>query len=138
MARDRARDTSRVYQNPISHVNVLPNQQDASPDDGNMGYGNELSFKKNWKDKRFSDASGVSRYHASGRHEYQSAEVSTRGAYGHSSEDHETANAARRDAYNDASSEAVNKRKEITKKSADNIEAQNKARGKAKVVKVRS
>lgn len=138
MAKDRANDPKRVYQNPISHVNVLPNQQDASPDDGNMGYGNELSFKKNWKDKRFSDASGVSRYHDAGRHEYQSAEVTTRGAFGHSSDDHETANAARQDAYNTASANAVNNRKEITKKGAEDVERGNKGRGKAKVVKVRS
>ena len=137
MARDRARDTSRVYQNPISHVNVLPNADEQYVGDGNPS-GSTMSFKKNYKDKRFSDASGVSKAGGSGRHEYQKAEVYTRGAEGRSSDDHETANAARQDAYNDASSKAVNKRKEMTKESADNIETQNKARGKAKVVKVKS
>ena len=136
MARDRARDTARVYQNPISHVNVLPNADEQYAGDG--PHGSTMSFKKNYKDKRFSDASGVSKAGGSGRHEYQKAEVYTRGAEGRSSDDHETANSARQDAYNDASSKAVNKRKEMTKESADNIEAQNKARGKAKVVKVKS
>jgi hypothetical protein len=138
MAKDRANDPNRVYQSPISHVNVLPNEKNASPDDGNMGYGNEMTFKKNWRDKNFSDARGTVKYNTGGHSEWQTAEASTRGAQGVSSEDHETANDARRDAYNDASSDAVNKRKEITKRGAAAIEAQNKARGKAKVVKVRS
>jgi hypothetical protein len=137
MANDRARDPKRVYQNPISHVNVLPNAQEQYQGDGEP-HGSTMLFKNNWRDKSFSDASGVSKAGGSGRHEYQKAEVYTRGAVGVSGEDHETANAARQDAYNDASSDAVNKRKEITKKRAEEIEAQNKARGKAKVVKVRS
>lgn len=138
MAKDRANDPKRVYQNPISHVNVLPNEQNASPDDGNMGYGNEMTFKKNWRDKPFSDARGTVKYNTGGRTEWQTAEATIRGAHGTSGEDHETANDARRDAYNDASSNAVNKRKEITKKGADDVERLNKGRGKAKVVKVRS
>lgn len=137
MAKDRANDPKRVYQNPISHVNVLPNAQEQYMGDGGAT-GSTMSFKKNWRDKKFSDASGVSRAGGSGRHEYQKAEVYTRGAVGVSGEDHETANAARQDAYNDASADAVNKRKEITKRGAAEVEAQNKARGKAKVVKVRS
>ena len=136
MAKDRARDSKRVYQNPISHVNVLPNAQHQTAGDG--AHGSTMNFKKNWKDKPFSDASGVSTYSGSGRHEYQSAEVSTRGAFGVSKGDHETANAARKEAYNEASADAVNKRKEITKKGAEDIERGNKGRGKAKVIKVRS
>lgn len=135
MAKDRANDPNRVYQNPMSHVNVLPNAQHQTAGDG--PHGSTMSFKKNWKDKPFSDASGTSTYSGSGRNEHQSAEVSTRGAYGVSKGDHETANAARQDAYNDASSDAVNKRKEITKKGAADVERKNKGT-KAKVVKVRS
>jgi hypothetical protein len=134
MANDRARDPKRVYQNPISHVNVLPNESNNDLADG--PHGSTMSFKKNWRDKPFSDASGYT--NVDRNNEYQNATVHTRGATGISKEDHETAQAARRDAYNDASSDAVNKRKEITKKRAEEIEAQNKARGKAKVVKVRS
>jgi hypothetical protein len=138
MARDRARDTSRVYQNPISHVNVLPNEQEASPDDGTMGYGRSLSFKKDRKDKSFSDAQGEAHFRTAARHEWQEAKVRLRGAKGSSGEDHETANSARQDAYNDASSKAVNNRKEITKKGAEDVERGNKVRGKAPVVKVKS
>lgn len=134
MAKDRANDPKRVYQNPISHVNVLPNESNNDLADG--PHGSTMSFKKNWRDKPFSDASGSTNVDRS--NEYQTAEVSTRGAFGVSKNDHQTANAARQDAYNDASSDAVNKRKEITKKGAEDIERLNKGRGKAKVVKVRS
>lgn len=135
MAKDRANDSKRVYQNPISHVNVLPNESNNDLAD-QAPHGSTMRFKKNWKDKSFSDASGTTNVDRS--NEYQTAEVTTRGAFGVSKNDHKTANAARQDAYNDASSDAVNKRKEITKKGADNVERLNKGRGKAKVVKVRS
>lgn len=134
MAKDRANDSKRVYQNPISHVNVLPNEPNNDLADG--PHGNSMTFKKNWKAKPFSDARGHTSVDSN--NEYQKAQVSTRGAFGVSYGDHDTANAARQEAYNDASSDAVNKRKEITKKGAEDIERQNKGRGKAKVVKVRS
>ena len=133
MAKDRANDPNRVDQNPISHVNVLPNESNNDLADG--PHGSTMSFKKNWRDKPFSDASGYT--NVDRNNEYQTAEVSTRGAFGVSKGDHTTAQAARRDAYNDASSDAVNKRKEITKKGAEDIERRNKG-NKAKVVKVRS
>jgi hypothetical protein len=133
-AKDRANDPKRVYANPISHVNVLPNESNNDLADG--PHGSSLTFKKNWKNKSFSDATGTS--NVSRDNQYQTAEVSTRGAFGVSKNDHETANAARQDAYNDASSDAVNKRKEITKKGAEDVERGNKGRGKAKVIKVRS
>jgi hypothetical protein len=126
---------------PMSHVNVLPNEQEAYPGDG-APHGSTLHFKemKNWRDKPFSDASGEVKYKDSGRHEYQEAEVRMRGAIGVSRDDHETANAARQDAYNDASSDAVNKRKEITKKGMDDMDYRNKLRaknlGKPEVIKI--
>lgn len=133
MAKDRAHDPKRVF--PISHVNVLPNVDEATYDNP---HGSGLEFRKNRNNKPFSDASGVSKLASPGRYEYQTAEVYTRGATGHSGDDYETANEARKDAYNDASSKAVNTRKEITKKGAENIEKQNKTRGKAKVIKINS
>jgi hypothetical protein len=139
LPRDRSRDANRVYQTPMSHVNVLPNEQEAYPGDGNP-HGSPLNFKKNWRDKPFSDARGDVKYKESGRHEWQEAEVHMRGAVGVSREDHETANAARQDAYNDASSDAVNKRKEITKKGMEDMEYRNKLRaknhGKPEVIKI--
>jgi hypothetical protein len=140
MAKDRANDPNRVYQNPISNVNVLRNE----PDSGEYDYhGSPMNFTgkgKDWRDKKFSDAKGdVTFKPGGGNREHYEASVSMRGAFGMSKEDHETANEARQHAYNNASADSVNKRKEITKKGAEDIERKNKGRGlKAKVIKINS
>ena len=141
MANDRANDPKRVYQTPISHVNTLSNEPNLGKYRENLAADTDanLSFTgkgKSWKDKKFSDARGEVEFTAGdGNNEHYKATVHTRGGTGMSTRQHQTANAARQEAYNDASDDAVKNRGKIVKKGAEDMERRNKGKDR-KVVKI--
>jgi hypothetical protein len=142
MAKDRANDSKRVFQSPMSHVNVLSNEPNLGTYRENLAADTDanLSFTgkgKSWKDKKFSDARGEVEFTpGDGNNEHYQSTVHTRGGTGVSTREHKTANAARQEAYNNASDDAVRNRGKIVKKGAEDTERRNKGRGKADVVRI--
>ena len=141
MAKDRANDTKRVFQSPMSHVNVLSNEPNLATYTENLAADTDSNLKftgkgKSWKDKKFSDAHGEVEFTpGEGNNEHYRATVHTRGGTGISTREHQTANAARQEAYNDASDDSVKSRKKIVKRGAEDMERRNKGRDR-KVVKI--